>query len=247
MVCRGTFDLPYGNCVSCSTAVATNPVRECDNFPSSKQRQTDCNLPVSGDIVAIYDAVDTSQLDNPTLGGALPPVETTFTFGDDPSTTLTGARQRTARTYTPKCRTTQDNGAFFGKCIEGIVVDAFGAAFSTPSPEADARDVVYVVSEIIYKYKKQTATYQVGFQGCCRMGTPNDGTGPYYDLINNANGAWFMRTDVSVTDQPLVLLTGTAASPFIAHTAHITAIKGRPLDFKIHAFDAASRPIKYRV
>ena len=95
----------------CQSYVAQNPARECDNFPATKQRQTDCMLPIAGDIVAIYDAVDTSALDDPSLGGALPPVETTFDFGDDPSKMLTGARQRTARQYTPKCVTTMDNSA----------------------------------------------------------------------------------------------------------------------------------------
>ena len=234
----------------CQSYVAQNPARECDNFPATKQRQTDCMLPIAGDIVAIYDAVDTSALDDPSLGGALPPVETTFDFGDDPSKMLTGARQRTARQYTPKCVTTMDNSVFLGRCLQGIVVDSFGEAASTPTPEADARDITYVVSEIEYKYEKKTETYIAGFQGCCRMGTPDDSDGTissFYDLKNNANGAWFLRTKVSVTVDPAVLITGTAASPFIAHTPHLAVIKGRPLEFKVHAFDAASRPIKYQI
>jgi hypothetical protein len=240
-------DTPWGNCVSCGNA-AKSPNRECDNFPATKQRQSDCIMPIAGDVVAIYDAVDTSDLDNPSLGGALPPVQTTFDFGDKPSKTLTGARQRTARRYTPLCRTTVDNSAYLGRCIEGIVVDSFDETVSTPTPEADARDTTYVVSEMTHKYEKKTSTYLAAFQGCCRMGTPDDSDGsisPYYDLKNNANGAWFLRAKVSVTDDPTVLMTGTAASPFIAHTPHLSVIKGRPLDFKVHAFDAASRPIKY--
>ena len=222
-------------------------MRECDNIPPTRQRQNDCMLPVPGDTVGIYDAVDTTDINLNSLGGALPPVETTFTFGDDPSKTLTGARQRVAPIYTPKCRTTQDNSAFFGKCIEGIVVDSFDVAISTPSPEADARDITYVVSELYYKYPKKTATYLVGFQGCCRMGAPEDGEGMHYDLKNNADGAYFLRNEVSLTDAPLIMDTGTAASPFISHMPHITAIKGQPLEFKIHGFDAASRPLKYRL
>jgi len=201
---RGAANTPWGTCVRCLSGQATNAGRECDNIPPTKQRQDDCMLPVPGDLVAIYDAVDTSDLDNPTLGGALPQVETTFTFGDDPAKTLTGARQRTARQYAPKCMTQQDNGAFFGKCINGVVVDSFDTAISTPSPEADARDITYVVSEFTYKYPRRTATYKVGFQGCCRMGSNNSPEGAasssFYDLYNNANGAFFLRSDVSVTD-----------------------------------------------
>jgi len=244
--CRGSSDTPWGNCVSCETGVSKS-MKECDNTPPTKARQNDCMLPVPGDTVAIYDAVDTADLDSPSLGGALPDVETTFTFGDDPAMTLTGARQREKPIYTPKCRTTMDNNAFLGKCIEGVVVDSFAVATSMPSPEADARDVTYVVSEIYYKYPKKTATYIVGFQGCCRMGAPEDGEGAYYDLKNNANGAYFLRNEVSLTDSPLIMQTGTAASPFISHMPHITAVKGQPLEFKIHGFDAASRPLTYRL
>jgi len=50
-----------------------------------------------------------------------------------------------------------------------------------------------------------------------------------------------------IPTQPLVMGTGTAASPFIAHNPHLVAIKGRPLEFKVHAFDAASRSIKFRL
>ena len=245
---RGPSDEPEGNCVECQVE-AKNPARECDNFPAGhKVVQSACILPVPGDRVALYDAVDTGNLDDNVLGGALPPVETSFAFGDDPSSTLTGARIRTARTYKPRCRSdAEQDKTVFGKCIEGIVVDSFDVAGSTPSPEADARDIVYVLTQIEYTYPKKTDDYVAQFQGCCRMGSQNDGDGGFYDLVNNANGAFFLRTHVSVTDDPQVLMTGTASSPFFSHTPHITAIKGRPLVFRLHAFDAANRPIKYEI
>lgn len=206
-----------------------------------------CNLPVTGDRVALFDAVDTSELGSPVLGGALPPVETTFDFGYNPASSLTGARLMVPKLYTPKCRTKQNGGMYWGKCIEGIVVESFGAEISTPSPEANARDITYVVTELVYKYPKETKDYKVAFYGCCRMGSPNDGTGSYYDLINDPNGVYHLRADVQVTDDPRILQTGTAASPFFEAVPHVTAIKGRPLDFRVFAFDAANRPIKYRV
>ena len=84
---RGPSDEPEGNCVECQVE-AKNPARECDNFPAGhKVVQSACILPVPGDRVALYDAVDTGNLDDNVLGGALPPVETSFAFGDDPSST----------------------------------------------------------------------------------------------------------------------------------------------------------------
>jgi len=119
MFSRGEADTPWGNCVECSGA-AINAARECDNTPAAKQQQVACALPVVGDTVALHDAVDTSSLTTATLGGALPNVETTFSFGDSAATTLTGARQRIASRYTPKCKDAND--ASSGKCIQGIVV-----------------------------------------------------------------------------------------------------------------------------
>ena len=242
MFSRGAADTPWGNCLSCSIP-ATNPSRQCDNIPGTKLVQNSCFLPVAGDSVALYDVVDTTGL--PIPNEALPPVETVFAFGDDPSTSLTGARMRTASKYKPRCREAAD--VAFGKCIEGTVVDSFGlelpgGGFQLPSPEEDARDITYVVSEIYHKYPKKTEAYNVEFVGCCRLGPMDAG-----DLINNPDGAWRLRNHVTVTDDPFLMATGTVASPIFSHTPFVTVPLNSPLSFQVHAFDAASRPVTYRI
>ena len=239
---RGPADRPWGNCVTCSVQ-ATAPDVQCDNIPTTRTLQTSCNLPVVGDEVALYDAVDTTNLG--IADQALPPVATIFSFGDDPSTSLTGARIRTANQYKPKCQDAAQ--AEFGKCIEGTVVDSFGSAnpdgsLQLPTPEEDARDVVYVLSEIVHKYPKEKKAYVAEFVGCCRLGPMDAG-----DLINNPEGAWRLRTHVAVTDNPLVMETGTAASPIIAHVPFVAVSLNKVLTFQIHAFDSASRPMTFRI
>jgi hypothetical protein len=109
-----------------------------------------------------------------------------------------------------------------------------------PTPEENARDIVYVVSDIVYKYPRQTRSFLAEFTGCCRQSKSSQ-------LVNNANGAWQLRAYVSITDDPLVMDTGTAASPVIEHTPVIHVIYGQALDFSVHAYDAADRPVKFRL
>jgi hypothetical protein len=236
MFSRGAGDTPWGNCISCSTA-ATNAARQCDTFGGKVQAS--CLLPVTGDTVALYDAVDTTET-AAQRGKALPWAETRFSFGDDAAASLTGARVAETPQFTPKCRRAGDPE--FGKCIEGTVVESFALAASVPTPEENARDLVYVVSEIIHKYPRQTQSYVAEFVGCCRLGSVDLG-----DLLNNAGGAWRVRSQVSLTDDEIVLETGTATSPFVEHVPVMTAVLGQPLEFKVHAYDPASRPVKYRI
>lgn len=239
MFSRGATDTTWGSCLTCTDA-ATNVDRQCDNVPVRKQRQSSCMLPVVGDRVALYDAVDTGRIATATLGAALPWVETAFAFGDNAANSLTGARKRLQPQYMPKCKEPTDPA--FGKCIEGVVVEAFAVDASIPTPEENARDIVYVVSEITYKYPRLTKSYVAQFTGCCRLGPLEAG-----DLINNPSGAWRLRTNVSITDNVIFMETGTAASPFVEHVPFINVIWGQPLNFKIHAFDTASRPLKFRM
>jgi hypothetical protein len=238
MFSRREGDSPWGNCIACSVP-ATDATRQCDNEPTSKVPQSSCFLPVVGDWVALHDAVDTTPGQGATPGGILPWVETTFSFGDNLSRSLTGARQSTTSNYRPKCKDPADPA--FGKCIEGVVVDSFAVnADAMPTPEENARDIVYVVSDIVYKYPRQTRSFLAEFTGCCRQSKSSQ-------LVNNANGAWQLRAYVSITDDPLVMDTGTAASPVIEHTPVIHVIYGQALDFSVHAYDAADRPVKFRL
>ena len=111
-----------------------------------------------------------------------------------------------------------------------------------PTPEANARDLVYVLSEITHKYPKQTKQYVAEFVGCCRLGPLDAG-----DLVNNPSGAWSLRSHVSLTDSALAMDTGTAASPMISHVPMFTLVLGKPTEFMVHAVDAARRPIKFRL
>ena len=236
MFSRGKDDTPWGNCLTCSTAAA-DAARQCDTF--GQKVQASCQLPVVGDRVALYDAVDTTET-VAALGKALPWEESRFSFGDDAANSLTGARARTAPQYTPRCRLPGD--VKYGRCIEGTVVESFTLGASVPTAEQNARDLVYVVSEITHKYPRQTKSYVAEFVGCCRLGYVDAG-----DLLNNAGGVWRVRSQVSLTEDDLVLETGTAASPFVAHVPVLTAVVGQPLEFQIHAYDHASRPVKYRI
>ena len=127
------------------------------------------------------------------------------------------------------------------RCIPGRVVDAFDNDTQVPREEEDALHIVYVVSELEYKYPRETKSYTAGFQGCCRIGQGDN------ELRNNANGAWFLRTIVSLTDNQLIADTGTAASAFVNHVPTVNAIKGRPSSFPVNGIDSASRPISYRL
>ena len=189
--------------------------------------------PGTADRVALHDA---RQND-----GALPPLSTNFSFGDGHS--LTGARATTSP-HRPKCRDNADPA--FGKCIEGVVVDSFKTpsnAVGSPTPELGARDMVYVVSEITHKYAPTAATYVAEFFGCCRLGYSTTAGG----MLNNANGAWRLRTHIALTDNDVTMETGTAASPYIQHVPFVTAVLGQALNLKLHVYDAANRPVQYRI
>lgn len=190
-------------------------------FPNCPDNQLSCDAPVVGDTVTLYD-------DFPS-----PPVPMTFAFGANPDDFLTG--RKTGAT-TPVC--TQSNPR---RCIPGKVVNNFENATQVPRPEEDALHMVYVVTEMDYKYPRETRSYTAGFQGCCRLGQGDN------ELRNNADGAWYLRTVVSLTDNQQIANTGTAASAFVNHIPTVNAIKGRPSFFKMHAFDPASRPITFKL
>jgi len=177
-----------------------------------------CDAPVAGDGVHLYDP------------DRAPPVAMTFSFGANPDDYLTG--QKGADTV-PICELTPS------RCMPGRVVDAFENTTTTPLAEEDALHIVYVVSEFTYKYPRATSSYTAGFQGCCRMGSADT------ELRNNAGGSWYLRTVVSLTREGATMDSGTPMSPFFKHIPTVNVIKGRPLRFNVHAFDAASRPITY--
>jgi hypothetical protein len=215
---------PYGSCTICTGSGRT--ATECGTA------DVPCTLPLVGDTVEIYDYLATST-------ASLPPVPTTFTFGGNPDDILTGQRDPTTiPRYTPFCRRGSDNGR---KCIRGRVVEAFANTTAMPTPEDDASATVYVVTELTYVYPPISRTYVAGFQGCCRAPS-----GERF-LNNNAGGAWDIKAFVSVTTNIATMQTGTAASPFFAHTPTVLVIKGRPLQFPVAAYDIAERPITYAI
>uniref|UniRef100_A0A7S1HLK0 LysM domain-containing protein n=1 Tax=Hemiselmis andersenii TaxID=464988 RepID=A0A7S1HLK0_HEMAN len=222
---RNPAGTPYGGCLSCTGGSSLQV--DCGD------QTAPCVLPNVGDTVEIFDSVDIST-------ATVPLVATVFSFGEDPLFDYVGRRDRAdIPKFTPMCR--QVASELGSKCIKGRVVEAYPNTTSWPMPEEDATSTVYVVTELTHKYPYATASYPARFQGCCRMDSGD------FMLHNNPAGPWDIQTTVSVTASRQALETGTAASPYFAHVPTVNVIKGRPMQFKVHAFDIADRPITYQI
>jgi hypothetical protein len=231
---------PYGPCNPCrGDGVSTSNQKECSEI--CRQPLCSCLLTLPGDSVYIFDPRD----EDPATGlRPRVPVSTTFSFGENPDDSLTGRRSDQGPSFRPTCLVINSNGQVTddSRCIKGRVVDSRpNVTDASPLWEENGAAVAYIVSEIEYTYPRSSATYVAGFQGCCRLPTGDRG------LRNNANGAWDIKVKVSVTNEPAVLQTGTADSPFVSHIPITSVIKGRPLTFRVHATDAANRPLSFVV
>lgn len=222
---RNAIQEPWGGCRTCTGFGATNG--DCGDADAP------CVLANVGDLVEIYDSVDIST-------ATITAVPTTFSFGGPPEDVLTGRRDAAdIKKFTPRCRqTASENGQ---KCIPGRVVESYPNITGVIMPELDATSTVYVVTELTYKYPHATKQYTAGFQGCCRMKVGDK------LLNNNPGGGWNVRATVSVTANQQVLQTGTAASPYFAFVPTVNVIKGRPMQFRVFAFDTADRPITFAI